>query len=82
MKLQHMFKWVMVFSQKALEREGKLMSHCVGSYCDLVKSGHSKIYSLRDKKNEPHCTVEVSGKSIIQMQGKGNGSVDKKYVKY
>ena len=76
------FKWDMVFSDKALEREGKLMSHCVGSYCNLVKSGASKIYSLRDKKNEPHCTVEVVNADIIQMQGKGNSKVDKKYIKY
>lgn len=76
------FTWVEVFSKKALDREGKLMDHCVGSYCGQVSSGRTKIYSLRDKKNEPHCTMEVVGKTIIQIKGYGNGSVDDEYRKY
>jgi len=76
------FRWVKVTSEQSLNREGKLMGHCVGSYCDRVSSGSTSIYSLRDKKNEPHCTVEVTKSGIQQMQGKGNGPVDKKYIKY
>jgi len=74
--------WVEVFSKKALDREGKLMSHCVGSYCEQVSSGSTKIYSLRDKKNEPHCTIEVRNRIVQQIKGHGNGSVDKKYRSY
>jgi len=43
----------------ALKYEGNTMGHCVGSYCDDVAGGKSRIYSLRDAKGEPHVTVEV-----------------------
>ena len=76
------FHWVKVTSKQALDREGKLMKHCVGSYCDQVSVGSTSIYSLRDKKNEPHCTIELKQGSINQIKGKANGPVDKKYVKY
>jgi hypothetical protein len=44
----------------ALKYEGDTMGHCVGSYCDEVAEGGSRIYSLRDAKGEPHVTVEVA----------------------
>lgn len=43
----------------ALKYEGDTMGHCVGGYCPDVLEGRSRIYSLRDKKGEPHVTVEV-----------------------
>jgi hypothetical protein len=43
----------------ALKYEGDTMGHCVGGYCPDVISGKSRIYSLRDKRGEPHVTVEV-----------------------
>ena len=46
--------------EKALKYEGDTMGHCVGAYCDDVASGQTRIYSLRDKNNEPHVTIEVS----------------------
>lgn len=45
-----------------LNAEGQAMGHCVGGYCDEVAQRGTKIYSLRDKNNNPHVTVEVSGK--------------------
>lgn len=50
------FKIVKLISKSCYEREGKLMSHCVASYFWR----NSKIYSLRDSKNLPHCTIEVN----------------------
>jgi hypothetical protein len=44
-----------------LNAEGSAMGHCVGGYCDDVASRGTKIYSLRDKNNNPHVTVEVRG---------------------
>lgn len=44
---------------EALKYEGDTMGHCVGGYCPDVVSGKSRIYSLRDKRGEPHVTVEV-----------------------
>jgi len=45
--------------EKQLKYEGDTMGHCVGGYCDDVASGHSRIFSLRDAKGEPHVTVET-----------------------
>ena len=63
-------KWVEVGTGKdkavadsALKNEGDVMGHCVGGYCEAVHSGESKIYSLRDKKNMSHVTVEVEPKT-------------------
>jgi hypothetical protein len=50
--------------QDALKYEGDVMGHCVGGYCDDVLSGRSQIYSLRDKKGEPHVTIEAKPANI------------------
>jgi hypothetical protein len=69
------FKFVQLIGKNAYEREGFLMSHCVASYYNK----NDEIYSLRDKKNMPHCTIS---KSSQQIKGKGNGCIDPKYIKY
>ena len=68
------FKFVKLISKSCYEREGKLMSHCVASYFER----NSTIYSLRDSKNLPHCTVEDGQ----QIKGKGNWKIDPKYIDY
>ena len=45
--------------EDALKYEGEQMGHCVGGYCPDVAEGRSRIYSLRDKKGQPHVTIEV-----------------------
>jgi len=45
--------------EDALKYEGDTMGHCVGGYCPDVLEGRSRIYSLRDKRGEPHVTIEV-----------------------
>lgn len=45
--------------EDALKYEGEVLQHCVGGYCPDVIEGRSKIYSLRDKKGQPHVTIEV-----------------------
>lgn len=56
------FRWVEITDTRALDREGDLMGHCVGggSYDRHLTEGRIKIYSLRDTRNQPHVTVEVS----------------------
>ena len=68
------FKIVKLISVNAFEREGFLMRHCVSSYF----GSNSEIYSLRDKNNMPHCTMEEDR----QIKGKANGSISPKYVGY
>jgi hypothetical protein len=48
----------------ALKYEGDTMGHCVGGYCPDVLEGRTKIFSLRDKRGEPHVTVEVMPRPI------------------
>ena len=76
------YRWVKPTSKEALDREGKLMGHCVGSYCERVSGGDTVIYSLRDPKNEPHCTIEVTNGAIEQIKGKQNREVVAKYHEY
>lgn len=45
--------------EDALKYEGETMGHCVGGYCEDVASGQSRIFSLRDKKGQPHVTIET-----------------------
>lgn len=74
------FKFVKLLTKQAFQKEGNLMSHCLGGYSP-GKDYH--IYSLRDLGNKPHCTVEVRGdKEINQIKGKGNGSIHPKYINY
>ena len=77
---EHGFRLVKLSSKEAYEREGSLMSHCVGSYHD---NDNSTIYSLRDSNNKPHCTMEITKDNegeINQLKGKGNGSIHPKYI--
>jgi len=73
------FRLVRLAGKEAFDREGKLMAHCVASYFDK----ESEIYSLRDEKNQPHCTIEVQRENsrVNQIKGKGNGSINPKYIK-
>lgn len=69
---------VKLLTKAAYEREGFLMRHCLGAYAP----GSTTIYSLRDKNNEPHVTFEMTkdGDTIQQVKGKGNGSINPKYI--
>ena len=63
-----------------LETEGEFMGHCVGSYCDQVSRGAVEIYSLRNRKNEPHATIEINRNGKVhQIKGKGNAAPVEKY---
>jgi hypothetical protein len=68
------FKIVKLIGENAYKREGFLMSHCVGSYFGNGK----EVYSLRDKNNMPHCTIEKDQ----QIKGKGNGEIHPNYIDY
>ena len=51
--------------EKALKYEGDTMGHCVGGYCPDVEAGRTRIFSLRDKRGEPHVTIEVQPKGAV-----------------
>lgn len=72
--------WVEVKSAAALNREGVLMKHCVGSYADAVSTEKVRIGSLRDSEGNPHLTVEAvarngqEGLVVRQIKGAANSS--------
>lgn len=70
---------VKLLSKKSLQREGNLMSHCLGGY--EIRQGFD-IFSLRDKSNNPHATFEVAKdqEEFLQIKGKGNGEIHPKYI--
>lgn len=73
-------KIVRLKTKRAYQREGFLMSHCVGGYSPDDKN--CLIYSYRDSKNMPHATFEVrkDDEMINQIKGKGNGPIHPKYI--
>jgi hypothetical protein len=74
------FTIVDINTEHDLEIEGDLMGHCVGGYCDDVAEGIMTIYSLRDKRNKPHATIEVTSSGFVdQIKGKGNDAPVEKY---
>jgi hypothetical protein len=74
---------VKVTNAADLKLEGELMGHCVGTYEYKVDTGKSNIYSLRDPKNAPHVTIEISPSGrVIQIQGKQNQAPILKYQPY
>ena len=51
--------WGTVKLEEALAHEGEKMGHCVGSYCEDVAEGRTRIFSYRDANGDPHVTMEV-----------------------
>lgn len=79
MELHNGFFVVKLKTKKSYEIEGDDMLNCVDTFFDRTDS---VIYSLRDKFNHPHCTIEIRDKIVYQIKGKLNNSVPKKYHPY
>ena len=54
-----------------IQREGKLLCHCVGGYADRHLKGATTILFLRrrDRPGRPLVTVEMRGNTIAQIHG-------------
>ncbi len=80
------FRMVRLTNADELKAEGVCMSHCVGqgAYDDGVESGKTEIYSLRDRFNKPHVTIELdAGRGrIVQVKGKGDKKPIAEYMPY
>jgi hypothetical protein len=68
-------RWVKLLTPAAKDYEGACMGHCVGTdgYED------TEIWSLRDRRNQPHCTVQTDDKWIIQLSARANGQPSRRY---
>lgn len=68
--------YCMIFPKSTgdIQEEGRILSHCVGSYVDYVIRGERIILFLRAKaeKDTPLITVEVRDNRIAQARGKYN----------
>jgi hypothetical protein len=71
----------------ALRYEGEQMNNCVGGYCGDISSGASRVFSIRDRKGEPHVTIETKPdydnenmSRIVQIKGKQNAAPNAKYM--
>ncbi|AQU89195.1 hypothetical protein B0W47_16565 (plasmid) [Komagataeibacter nataicola] len=77
-KYEDGFQWVKLDTPEAKDFEGNAMGNCVG------KGGYDNktIFSLRDKDNFPHVTIEYDEKTktIQQMKCKGNSEVTDDYM--
>lgn len=77
-KYEDGYHWVRLVTKLHFERESKLMNHCVGNgaYYSMYRRGDMEYFSLRDKHNNPHCTVEcaVAHGSRTVRQCKGNSN--------
>ena len=69
------YKIVKILDQVARNYEGAKMGHCVAKYKD-----EAALYSLRDKENIPHCTIEIRDGKVNQISGRANSSVSPKYI--
>jgi len=78
------YQFVKLVSKDSFTRESDLMGHCVGTsayYYTNASRGSIFIYSLRDEKNNPHTTFEVTKEGkIVQIQGKNNQQPIPRYL--
>ena len=82
--MENGYRFVQLTTPAALDREGSAMGHCIGqgAYDGKLNEGTHQFFSLRDRNNEPHATLEVdtSKHAIIQCQGKANKRLVEKYL--
>lgn len=77
------YRMVEMTSKRAVDREGNLMGHCIGSHhCDaIVVNKTHRAFSLRDASNNPHATIEVikDGNRTTEIKGAGNAAPVRRY---
>lgn len=83
------YKWVQLITKADCREEGNVMGHCIGgsSHSTRIANGNSVAFSLRDKFNKPHLTLEAYKKNdkignIFEFKGSANGTPKIEYTKY
>lgn len=74
---------VQLLTPKALDLESAQLGHCIGNgaYDNQVRNtGRYQYYSLRDKNNQAHATLEVDDGYLMQCSGKENNPPVGKYI--
>jgi ankyrin repeat protein len=70
-------RWVEILSKLSFDREGIEMHHCLRNDKNYIPD--YDYYSLRDKNNKPHFTLEVDNGDLNQAKGYSNGEVEPEY---
>ena len=65
------WKIVEYISDNDLMYEGRIMNHCVGTYCLKKNERTSRIYSLRDPSDRSVLTIETDGTGALIRQVEG-----------
>lgn len=76
------YNWIELTTPEHLDFEGNAMGHCIGKgWYDKSKN---RFFSLRDKNNLPHVTIEFNPKinEYVQIQGRANKPVIANYWEY
>mgnify|MGYP001299013988 FL=1 len=80
------YKWVQLITVQDCKEEGKMMGHCIGGngHNTRISTGGSVAFSLRDKYNKPHLTLEAhsDNKSIFEFKGNSNSVPKTEYLDY
>lgn len=79
------YYWLPVTEKDAI-LEGAKMQNCIGRYCK--PSEHNKIYSMRNRLNNPHISMSVKNEygsgtwGIAEIKGKNNKAPIPKYIPF
>ncbi len=66
-----------VLSRPELRREGRIMSHCVGTYWDSCRAGRKSVWTMKTaEKKVATIAVDNSLRRIIEARGKANRSLN------
>lgn len=80
------YKWVQLVTTQDCKEEGSTMGHCIGnsSHNTRISSGDSIAFSLRDKFNRPHLTIEAysKNKNVFEFKGHSNSVPKSEYLDY
>ncbi len=81
-ELEDGYYLVQLLTPAALDRESAQMQHCIGqgAYDNRLKDEKSLFLSLRDRHGKAHGTLEVMDDVLIQIQGKQNATLIRKYL--
>lgn len=71
------YKWVKLNTVNDCYEEGNAMSNCLNTDRSFsVRDGKKNVYSLRDKYNKPHVTLDITNRfNIGNLYGYGNSTV-------
>jgi hypothetical protein len=75
------WRWVELKDAESFTQDGALMRHCLDAEMfDGYRRRGARALSLRDPKNRPRVTLEVSDEEIVQSRGRANTRPKERYL--